>query len=159
MFRGAAVPIDIAFIPRYTVLRLFVVPFTINSAYDNARSGRTPTRKSSSPAFLLSLFFFYRGFSLSLLQARRFSLSGVLFPLSKERRERRIRRGTHLKVSGRVFPDRRARSTQANTLRSVGCEASYSLDIYPGFCIADKVLATLGEGTFGKVVKVKDLQM
>lgn len=27
------------------------------------------------------------------------------------------------------------------------------------FSIADKVLATLGEGTFGKVVKVKDLQM
>lgn len=25
--------------------------------------------------------------------------------------------------------------------------------------ITDKVLATLGEGTFGKVVKVKDLQM
>lgn len=34
---------------------------------------------------------------------------------------------------------------------------------YPGahlcFYVADKVLATLGEGTFGKVVKVKDLQM
>ena len=27
------------------------------------------------------------------------------------------------------------------------------------FSIPDKILATLGEGTFGKVVKVKDLQM
>lgn len=35
----------------------------------------------------------------------------------------------------------------------------YLSGIYPGFCITDKVLATLGEGTFGKVVKVKDLQM
>lgn len=26
-------------------------------------------------------------------------------------------------------------------------------------CIADKILGTLGEGTFGKVVKVKDLEM
>lgn len=32
-------------------------------------------------------------------------------------------------------------------------------DAYLSFYIADKVLATLGEGTFGKVVKVKDLQM
>jgi serine/threonine protein kinase len=26
-------------------------------------------------------------------------------------------------------------------------------------CIADKILGTLGEGTFGKVVKVKDIEM
>lgn len=32
-------------------------------------------------------------------------------------------------------------------------------ETYLSFYIADKVLATLGEGTFGKVVKVKDLQM
>lgn len=31
--------------------------------------------------------------------------------------------------------------------------------IYLKFCITDKVLATLGEGTFGKVVKVKDMLM
>lgn len=31
--------------------------------------------------------------------------------------------------------------------------------IYLKFSIADKVLATLGEGTFGKVVKVKDMLM
>lgn len=27
------------------------------------------------------------------------------------------------------------------------------------FLIADKIMATLGEGTFGRVVKVKDMQM
>lgn len=51
----------------------------------------------------------------------------------------------------------RARTTRASALR--GPRGPYPLGIYPDFYIADKVLATLGEGTFGKVVKVKDLQM
>lgn len=51
----------------------------------------------------------------------------------------------------------RARATRASALR--GPRGPYPLGIYPDFYIADKVLATLGEGTFGKVVKVKDLQM
>lgn len=50
-----------------------------------------------------------------------------------------------------------ARATRASALR--GPRGPYPLGIYPDFYIADKVLATLGEGTFGKVVKVKDLQM
>lgn len=49
--------------------------------------------------------------------------------------------------------------TRASTPFSRGPRGSYQLGIYLDFCIADKVLATLGEGTFGKVVKVKDLQM
>lgn len=50
-----------------------------------------------------------------------------------------------------------ARSTRARVLR--GLRGPYPQGIYPDFYITDKVLATLGEGTFGKVVKVKDLQM
>lgn len=68
---------------------------------------------------------------------------------------------TRPKVSGRGEPltgaRARARTTRASALR--GPRGPYPLGIYPDFYIADKVLATLGEGTFGKVVKVKDLQM
>lgn len=89
---------------------------------------------------------------------------GAFFRLPYRVVERRAR-VTRPKVSGRVSlsPARapavrvRARATRASTLR--GPRGPYPLGIYPDFYIADKVLATLGEGTFGKVVKVKDLQM
>lgn len=63
------------------------------------------------------------------------------------------REGAPLRVAGSAH----ARATRASALR--GPRGPYPLGIYPDFYIADKVLATLGEGTFGKVVKVKDLQM
>lgn len=88
---------------------------------------------------------------------------GAFFRLPYRVVERRAR-VTRPKVSGRVSlsparaaPAVRARATRASALR--GPRGPYPLGIYPDFYIADKVLATLGEGTFGKVVKVKDLQM
>lgn len=65
-----------------------------------------------------------------------------------------------LEVSRRVLPDPSCPvNAGESTLRSVGCEARTRWAFTLTFVIADKVLATLGEGTFGKVVKVKDLQM
>lgn len=132
--------------------------------YKNTRFAKerpsAPTRKSLARCFFGPFFLFVSEREDGSPWANR----GLLPSLPYRAVERRAR-VTRPKVSGRVSlsPARtpavraRARATRASALR--GPRGPYPLGIYPDFYIADKVLATLGEGTFGKVVKVKDLQM
>lgn len=102
--------------------------------------------EESRPCFFTPCFFF---------RARRLSLGGSFSLIARERQAR----GTRPEVSGRVCPRSSQRASNTGERLSGGPRGPYTQSIYPVFCIADKVLATLGEGTFGKVVKVKDLQM
>jgi len=105
------------------------------------RSAERP-RGGVSPAFLLLLLFFF-SFFFSLNDGFPWSGENLVSPLKIDGRERYP---LPVRSTSDVDSPRRSRSL-------------YPPSIYPSFCIADKVLATLGEGTFGKVVKVKDLQM